>query len=75
MVKFFEHYPIIFKNILGGSIKYFKTLTLKLKLLFIKFLNSTPLPLRIFGGVYKIFLDSKNMIGNKGCSKTALYRC
>ena len=23
----------------------------------VKFLNTTPLPLRIFGGVYKIFLD------------------
>ena len=30
----------------------------------VKFFNTTPLPLRIFGGVYKIFLDPTPKIEN-----------
>ena len=47
--------PLSLRIFWWGVHKIFLDPPLKLKLLFVKFLNSTPLPLRIFGGSIKFF--------------------
>ena len=60
----------------GGVYEMFLDPTPKNKIIIHKVFEQYSITFKnIWGGIYKIFLDSKNMIGNKVYSKTALYRC
>ena len=77
--KVFQTLLHYFKEYFGvGVYKIFLDPTPKIKIIIHKVFEHYSITFKnIWGGadLYKIFLDSKNMIGNKVCPKTALYRC
>ena len=76
MVKFLNTTPLSLRIFWGGGVyKILLDPTPKIKIIICEVFEQYSITFKNIWGGYKIFLDSKNMIGNKVCSKTALYRC
>ena len=67
--------PLSLRYFGGGVYKIFLDPTPKIKIIIHKVFEQYSITFKNIWGVYKIILDFKNVIENKVCSKTALYRC